>query len=541
MSESVQPERRCPSAAQWEHWFHADGQSHDDENVLLDHLESCVNCQRQVDQWSADDPFHAQSREILRNTGLSSLDWGQHAVDGDENLGLAAAPHEGLILLVQSLLAPSETERSLGRLGRFEVMGIVGSGGMGIVLKARSIDVDRVVAIKIPQPHFWQSSDALLTLEREARSAAAVVHPNVIAIYHIDRYRDLPYLVMPYLPGDSLQRRIHDGGALGPSESLRILRQIAAALAAAHRCGVVHRDVKPANVLLGAGTDRVVLTDFGLAKVQSDATCTATGTFAGTPIYLSPEQARGVGAGPAGDVYSLGTVLWTMLCGRPPLAGLNTHAIVRRIADSDLPNLRDEVEGLPDWLYRLIDLLHAPVPADRPSASQIVQWVQICEQHLSDGRSVRLPPALESPPTGRRRRWAIAGALIAVVSMVSLSVWMPPRSQPPPAEMHPEKPAAEPAQRKLNPTADTPDTAESASQTTESEIVLQSPQPTLPKAETPAAESPANKEDQSRPPLSLEAIEWLDQTKNDLQTMQRETLPRWDAAIDSLETETGSD
>ena len=317
-----------PTDDAWKAWLETGSDVAVTEGDLLNHLERCEPCQHSVATLSADDAFYCQSREALRWTGLSSHDWQSDACD-QTNSPHAQEQSPAMVSLVQSLLAPTDDERSIGRLGRFEILGIIGSGGMGIVLKARSIDMDRVVAIKIPQPQYWQSPDTLLTLEREARSAAAVVHPNVISIYHVDRYRDVPYLVMPYLPGQSLEQRIQEAGPMTIAETLRIGRQVASALAAAHACGVVHRDVKPANILLGAGTERVVLSDFGLAKVQTDATCTATGTFSGTPIYLSPEQASGCGAGPAGDLYSLGTVFWTMLCGRPPMSGPNMEWPIR--------------------------------------------------------------------------------------------------------------------------------------------------------------------------------------------------------------------
>ncbi|PAY20753.1 serine/threonine protein kinase [Rhodopirellula sp. SM50] len=412
----------CPEDAIWRDWLTGSGSVAVDETVLQSHLDVCERCQGMVARLSADDPFLCQSREALRSTGLTSHDWQEGDADGaDRSSRETSSP--AIVSLVQTLLGPTEDERSLGRLGRFEILGVVGSGGMGIVLKARSIDMDRVVAIKIPQPQYWQSPETLLTLEREARSAAAVVHPNVISIYHVDRYRDVPYLVMPYLAGQSLEQRIRDSGPMSLDETLRITRQVASALAAAHACGVVHRDVKPANILLNAGTERAVLSDFGLAKIQTDATCTATGTFAGTPIYLSPEQASGCGAGPAGDIYSLGTVLWTMLVGQPPMSGMHTHAIVRRIADSQLPLLSDHCRDLPDWVNRLIVKLHADVPADRPSAEQLAQWIEACQRHLAEGESAPIPKELSVSEIKPKRTASIVAICLATLLIAGAS-WM---------------------------------------------------------------------------------------------------------------------
>lgn len=412
----------CPTDETWRAWLGVEGEIAVCQDRLTKHLDRCNRCQQVVKQLSLDDPFYRQSREALRSTGLTSHDWHVACVSDTETLTTQPSS-PAIVSLVQTLLGPSDDERSLGRLGRFEVLGIVGSGGMGIVLKARSIDMDRVVAIKIPQPQYWQSPDTLTTLEREARSAAAVVHPNVISIYHVDRYRDVPYLVMPYLAGQSLEQRIRDAGPMPIAEALRIARQVASALAAAHACGVVHRDVKPANILLGSGTERVVLSDFGLAKVQSDATCTATGTFAGTPIYLSPEQASGCGAGPAGDIYSLGTVLWTMLAGMPPMSGMHTHAIVRRIAESKLPVLPEHCADLPSWARRLIATMHADVPSDRPSAEQLTRWIERCQRHLSDRGSTPIPEELAVPTKSLHRvfNWSMIALAAAVLSAAG---WM---------------------------------------------------------------------------------------------------------------------
>ena len=404
----------CPSADDWQNWLQANGQVAIADADLESHLETCSSCRKTVDEVVSRDDFAMRSRTALRATGLTSDDWSPSRA----SLELEETPqesHEGLVSLVRSLLNPSDDEQSLGRLGRFEVLGVIGSGGMGIALKARSLDVNRIVAIKIPQPQYWHAANALQTLEREARSAATVMHPNVISIYHVDRHRDVPYLVMPYLPGQSLQHRLARDGALALAEALPVLRQVASALAAAHACGVVHRDVKPANILLGGATERIVLSDFGLARVQSDVTCTATGTFAGTPIYLSPEQALGQGTGPAGDVYSLGTVLWTMLAGTPPLAGLHAHAIVRLVSESDLPSLSSQPVDAPPWVIRMIELMHQTDPDKRPSAEEVVQWAEQCERHLSGAGML---------PDELRRRVGNHGITLAGIGLIAAALML---------------------------------------------------------------------------------------------------------------------
>ena len=194
----------------------------------------------------------------------------------------------------------------LGRLGPYEVSGVIGAGGMGIVLKAFDCSLDRTVAIKVMAPHLASSGSARRRFAREAKAAAAVLHPNVIAIHGVAADQALPYLVMPYNRGMSLQKRIDQDGPLPLQETLRIAEQIAAGLAAAHAQGLVHRDIKPANILLEDGVERLAITDFGLARAVDDATMTRSGVIAGTPQYMSPEQARGDSIDHRSDLFSFG-------------------------------------------------------------------------------------------------------------------------------------------------------------------------------------------------------------------------------------------
>ncbi len=511
---------KCPDEVTWHHWLLDGGDVAVDQQSLLDHLDDCMACQSVVARISADDPFYCQSRDALRSTGLSSYDWQDGGttttLEGPEQQS-GQTSNRAIVSLVKTLLGPTDDDRSLGRLGRFEVLGIVGSGGMGIVLKARSIDMDRVVAIKIPQPQYWQSPETLLTLEREARSAAAVVHPNVISIYHVDRYRDVPYLVMPYVAGRSLEQRIRDQGPLPIDQALRIARQVASALAAAHACGVVHRDVKPANILLGAGTERAVLSDFGLAKVQSDATCTATGTFAGTPIYLSPEQASGCGAGPAGDLYSLGTVLWTMLVGQPPMSGMHTHAIVRKIADAQLPVLSDHCRDLPDWVNRLIEKLHATIPADRPSAQELTEWIEACQRHLAEGGSAPIPEELSVNDPEPKRTVAISAVCLATI-LIAAAGWT-------------MFDASGGVSRKT-PQAEAPSPAEPLD-ATPVETDASQPQPAQPQPSGPTTPTESVTPTQSNL-VADETDIYLDQLQAELDQLNQTTLPQLESEMESL-------
>src|SRR5262249_24803087 len=176
---------------------------------------------------------------------------------------------------------PSAKPGSLGRLGHYEVLEVVGKGGMGIVLRAFDEKLHRVVAIKVLAPEFARDSAARQRFVREARAAAAVTHDNVIAIHGVEDDGSIPYLIMQFIEGRTLQQKLDRTGPLPVKEILRLGIQIADGLAAAHRHGLVHRDVKPANILLENGIERVKITDFGLARTVDDTSMTQTGYIAG--------------------------------------------------------------------------------------------------------------------------------------------------------------------------------------------------------------------------------------------------------------------
>ncbi|MGH3815951.1 MAG: serine/threonine-protein kinase, partial [Pseudonocardiaceae bacterium] len=203
----------------------------------------------------------------------------------------------------------------------------IGAGAMGVVWRAHDLRLDRTVALKelLIQPGLAEAETeaARARLMREGRIAARLQHPPAICVYDValdtgsTGDRVVPWLVMEYLPSRSLATVLAEQGTLPPHEAASVGRQVAAALAAAHRAGIVHRDVKPGNILLGRnGT--VKITDFGISRATWDATVTRTGILAGTPAYFAPEVARGELPGPAGDVFSLGSTLYTAVEGEPP-------------------------------------------------------------------------------------------------------------------------------------------------------------------------------------------------------------------------------
>ena len=279
----------------------------------MDHLSGCQICRELLDESAADDGDWSKAAGFLPDEANDLVLLGSSAECENDD-------QSALIDSVIALLEPSDDPNNLGRIGGYEVTGVIGSGGMGVVLKAIDQSLDRVVAIKVLAPHLASNAAAQKRFAREAKAAAAVLHPNVIAIHGVSIDRKLPYLVMPYVPGQSLQRRLDESGALPTEEALRIAIQIASGLAAAHSQGLIHRDIKPANILLERDVERVAITDFGLARAVDDASMTRSGMIAGTPQFMSPEQARGEPMDHRSDLFSLGSVLYSMCAGRPAVS-----------------------------------------------------------------------------------------------------------------------------------------------------------------------------------------------------------------------------
>jgi len=309
----------------------------------------------------------------------------------------------------------------LGRFGGYEISGVIGSGGMGVVLKGFDSALNRYVAIKALAPYLAASGSARQRFAREAQAAAAVVHENVVAIHGVAEAGDLPYFVMPYVRGTSVQKRLNDHGPLGVTEILRIAMQTAAGLTAAHAQGLVHRDIKPANILLADGVERVKITDFGLARAVDDASLTRTGVIPGTPQFMSPEQARGEAVDSRSDLFSLGSVMYAMCTGRPPFRAETSYGILRRITDTEPRPLREINPDIPEWLVAIVSKLHAKDPGERfHSADQVAKLLEQCLAHVQQPTTVPLPKSLGESDTTARRRWPRVAAWVGSISAACL-------------------------------------------------------------------------------------------------------------------------
>src|SRR5208282_1527923 len=218
----------------------------------------------------------------------------------------------------------------------------------------------------------------------------------------------LPYLVMEFIPGETLQQRLDRIGPLEVPDILRIGRQIAEGLAAAHANDLIHRDIKPGNVLLEGGQPRVKITDFGLARAADDASISQSGIIAGTPMYMAPEQAKGDKLDQRADLFSLGSVLYQMVAGRPPFRANTTVAVLKRVAEDQPRAIREIIPETPQWLCDIIAKLHAKDPDDRyQSAREVADVLADCEAQLKTNAKLkdfsRIPRGKQS--SSRKWKW----------------------------------------------------------------------------------------------------------------------------------------
>jgi eukaryotic-like serine/threonine-protein kinase len=369
------------------------------------HVEYCAACQDRLAQTAADDGQWSEVQSLLRP---------------DRQEGGAVAQRGGRLKL--DFLSPPSHPEMLGQLGRYQIEQVIGAGGMGIVLKGFDTDLHRPVAVKVLAPHLAHSGAARQRFAREARAAAAVVHEHVVAIYNVESEEETPFLVIQYVPGRSLQDRVDQEGPLAAEEILRIGMQAAAGLAAAHAQGVIHRDVKPANILLESGVERALLTDFGLARAADDASLTHSGIVAGTPHYMSPEQARGEASDARSDLFSLGAVLYFMATGHPPFRAEQAMAILNRICHDHPRPVTESNREIPDELSDVIDRLLEKKPSRRyASAADVQQALANVLKDLQSPRTWRRARRLKQA-IRRRRTTILAVAIVTVAGMVLVGI-----------------------------------------------------------------------------------------------------------------------
>ncbi|MGE3805367.1 MAG: bifunctional serine/threonine-protein kinase/ABC transporter substrate-binding protein [Gemmataceae bacterium] len=400
-------ESTCPSPSDLQRLI--DGRSSDWEaRELGQHVQRCATCQATLKKsgaWESliarlqtESPLDADA-ETLASTRL------------DASKDNVPAPRRHLAVelaverLVEYMFDPPQTLDELGWLKHYRVLKLLGAGAMGLVLKATDTQLDRPVALKVLQPVLLDDEQARARFLREAKGMAAIRHDNVTNVYEVSELRRFPYFVMEYLVGETLAERIDREPRLTYPDVLRIGREIAQGLAAAHERGVIHRDVKPANIWLEDSGGRVKILDFGLARVDDPELkgLTAAGTIMGTPNYMAPEQARGDDVDARCDLFSLGCVLYHMSSGLMPFDGPSITAILTALAAEQPKNLRKLNPELPESFVALVEELLAKKREDRPESARVVVEAL---RSLEDGRSV--------PRHGRRlHRRAFTGIAAA--------------------------------------------------------------------------------------------------------------------------------
>ncbi len=387
------------------------------QTELAEHLETCRSCREQLELLAAHPSWWAEASKFLGDAPATDV-----------------FPEQQQPSL--EFLAPADDPNKLGRLDAYEIEEVIGSGGMGIVLRGYDASLNRHVAIKVLAPQLATSAAARQRFAREAQAAAAVVHEHVVAIHAVDSSGTLPYLVMPLVSGRSLQQRLEATGPLHVEEILRIGRQIAAGLAAAHAQGLVHRDVKPANILLENGVERVMITDFGLARAIDDASLTCSGVVAGTPQYMSPEQADGRAIDHRSDLFSLGSVIYAMCTGRSPFRAKGTMGVLRRICDQTPSPIREINPQIPRWLAELIAKLHEKNPDERfQTATEVAELLGQYLAHVQHPTSVPKPRRLAASRCRLQKRrkmffrMSVAAALLlagglAIGELTGTTQWL---------------------------------------------------------------------------------------------------------------------
>lgn len=295
-----------------------------------------------------------------------------------------------------AIATPTGTGRSLGR---YRLDALLGRGGMAEVWRAFDTKLERAVAVKVILASFAEDEGFLSRFNQEARLVASLEHPNILPVYDFGEEGGVPFLVMPYLDGGTLKDRM-DGRPVRPSVAIEWVRQVGEALDAAHAAGVLHRDVKPANVLVGKG-ERLALADFGIAKMLEAVTrLTATGMVVGTPIYMAPEQAQGRPASPASDRYALAVIAYELVTGRPPFDGESALSLMHQHVSAAVPSVTESNPSLPASLDGFFARALAKEPGGRPASGRLLA------EGLAACVGTGVPGPLE-PPTSAWRPPAI--------------------------------------------------------------------------------------------------------------------------------------
>jgi eukaryotic-like serine/threonine-protein kinase len=361
--------------------------SPEESSHVLAHLEECSSCQASLETLTADATWWERTARGLSGTAIDNrggLPEAHTSTGFVETLLDASSPGSALVLSEnseQALLDPPSHQEMLGRIDEFDIEEKIGQGGMGIVYRGFDRSLNRPVAVKVMAPHLGSNGVARKRFAREAQAAAAVVHPHVVPIYRVNSSPERPYIAMALVDGHSLQDHVTEHGPLAAIDIVRISVQAADGLAAAHRQGLIHRDMKPANILMDKDVSRIMITDFGLARAVDEVAMTQSGCLAGTPNYMSPEQVKGADIDHRSDLFSLGGVMYFLATGREPFRAESAYAVLNKITNEIPSSARSINADVPETLDRIIGRLLEKEPADRIESAEALQ--QLLAEYLA--------------------------------------------------------------------------------------------------------------------------------------------------------------
>ena len=266
---------------------------------------------------------------------------------------------------------------------RYEILRKIGDGGMAFVYQARDKLLNRIVAVKVLRPEFVDDQEFLVKFKKEAEAVASLSHPNIVNVYDVGEDGKVHYIVMEYVDGQNLKEIIQDEGRLEEYTALDIAKQIARALSAAHRNGIIHRDIKPHNILISKDGRQVKVADFGIAKAVSSSTMTNMGSVIGSVHYISPEQAKGKHLTSNADLYSLGIVLYEMIIGRVPFSGDSPISIALKHINEDIAFTEEDKINIPNSVRTIISKMTQKEPANRyQTAEELIEDIEFVERNI---------------------------------------------------------------------------------------------------------------------------------------------------------------
>ncbi len=290
------------------------------------------------------------------------------------------------------LLEPSSEPEAIGRVDRYHILHRVGRGGMGVVFRALDADLQRIVAVKFIRSSALDSAEARARFLREARAAAAVTHANIVTVHTIGETHGIPYLVMEFIEGESLNEKLKAGVRYQPVELLQLVLQLCEGLEAAHACGIIHRDIKPSNVLIEHGSGRAKIADFGLARLGEDQSWQSEqGAILGTPAYMSPEQVSGRTVDHRSDLFSLGCLIYASVTGRSPFSSQQFAESISQIVAHEPQPLSQSPHGVPVIISKIVSRLIEKDPQKRyQSAAEVAQEVRNALKSISEGNVLEM-------------------------------------------------------------------------------------------------------------------------------------------------------